>query len=180
MLCRSHCWDNYQWKWDPRLILFFILRIMLSIIWERLKGLFRLFPSYSHNYTTVAWAEQVETRRQLHFGSCVNGLLRATRQLGIALFSHMYQQTSVSRLHSMGLVQNQMHSKIVQLSRQLTCVSYLKSKPGMLHHAVPCSNRSSVLKFARKLGSRKLSRFTYSMILWLWKQIQLNLAIHYT
>lgn len=61
VLCSSHCWDNYQWKWDPRLILFLILRIMLPIIWERFKGLFRLFPSHSHNYTAmVTWAEQVK------------------------------------------------------------------------------------------------------------------------
>ena len=60
-------------------------------------------------------------KHQLHFGSCVNGLLHAPRQLGIAPFSHLYQQTLVSRLHSIGRVQNQMCSKIVQLLHQLTC-----------------------------------------------------------
>lgn len=126
VLHSSHCWDNYQWKWGPRLILFLILRIMLPIIWERFKGVFRLFPSHSHNYTAmVTWAGTSRKKHQLCFGSCVNDLLHATRKLGIVPFSSLHKQAWVSRFLSVGLVQIQMCSTMVQLLCQLTCVGLL-------------------------------------------------------
>lgn len=126
VLHSSHCWDNYQWKWDPRLILFLILRIMLPIIWERFEGVFRLFHSHSHNYTAmVTWAGTSRKKHHLRFGSCVNDILHTTRQLGIASFSHLYRQARGPKLHSTGLVQIQMCFKVVQLLCQLTCVDLL-------------------------------------------------------
>lgn len=163
MLRRSHRWDNYQWKWDPRLILFLILRIMLSIIWERLKGLFRLFPSHSHNYTSVTWAEQVEKST-----SCTLAALLMVCYMLVGSLVLLCCHICISKLWSPGYFLLDLYKTRSALRlynyyinwHVLAYWCYLKSQPGMLHQ-LPCRNRSSVLKFTGKLGSRRLSRFPF-------------------
>lgn len=54
---------------------------------------------------------------------CVMVLFHAVRQLRVAPFPRVYQQTLVSKLYTTGLVQNWMRSKFIQVLHHLTCVS---------------------------------------------------------
>lgn len=162
VLHSSHCWDNYQWKWDPRLILFLILRIMLPIIWERFKGLFRLFPSHSHNYTAmVTWAEQLEKSTSCALAAVLMVFCMLPGSL-VLLHFHI----CISKLVSLGYILLNLYKSRCALRSCSYSVNWhvsvywcsLKCEWGMLH---PCGSRSSVLGCIGKVGFRVLNHVTF-------------------
>lgn len=137
--------------------------IMLTRIWEKLKGLFRLFPSHSHNYTMVTWAEQVEKNTSCTLAAVLMDYYMLLGRLVLLRF-----RVCISKLWSSGDIVLDLYKTRCALRLYNYYINWhvsaywcdLKSKPGMLHQLL-CGNRSSVLIFTRKLGSIKLSRLTF-------------------